>query len=111
MIDHLVFATPDLETTVGSLTGALGVGPTPGGRHPGLGTRNALLGLGAGAYPVIIGVDAEAPGPPDGPRPFGLDHIADARLAALGVALPLSPAPAPELVAVVEGPAGAVELR
>jgi hypothetical protein len=74
MIDHLVYATPDIEATVDELAERLGVRATPGGRHRGLGTWNALLG-------------------------------------ALGVELAIRPADAPALVAVIEGPAGAVELR
>ena len=85
VIDHLVYATPDLEATVSEFAARLGRQPAAGGRHPGLGTRNALLDLGAGTYLEIIGVDRADPtatgAAPERPRPFGLDRIVAARLA------------------------------
>lgn len=83
-LDHLVLATPDLAATVDLVARALGVKPVAGGRHPGRGTRNYLLGLGNGGYLEIIGPDPEQP-EPEQPRPFGIDELAEARLAGWAV--------------------------
>lgn len=79
MLDHLVYAVPDLSDAVDSLSRLIGVAPAPGGRHVRYGTRNALASLGDGSYLEVIGTDSDAPAP-DGPRPFGLDRLAVPRL-------------------------------
>src|SRR4051812_3073895 len=38
-VDHLVYATPDLDLGVRTIEGLLGVRAAQGGQHPGLGTR------------------------------------------------------------------------
>lgn len=73
MLDHLVYATPDLDATVADLAGR-GIRTVPGGAHVGLGTRNHLAGLGGGSYLEVIGPDPEQPAP-SGPRPFGIDEL------------------------------------
>jgi Glyoxalase-like domain len=78
-VDHLVYATPDLNLGIDTIEKLLGVRASPGGQHPGLGTRNALIALGPSTYLEIIGPDPEQP-KPNGPRRFGLDDLKEPRL-------------------------------
>lgn len=83
-IDHLVYATPDLPRGVREIEELTGITPTPGGQHPGRGTRNALVDLGDGAYLEIIAPDPDQPAPPT-PRWFGVDAVTTSRLTAWSV--------------------------
>ena len=80
-VDHLVYAAPDLAQGVERIEALLGVRATPGGQHPGAGTRNALVALGPRSYLEIIAPDPEQP-KPSGARRFGIDDLKAPRLAA-----------------------------
>jgi hypothetical protein len=77
--DHLVYAVPDLAAGVAAMATRLGLEPSPGGPHPGLGTRNFLVSLGQSCYLEIIGPDPDQPTPAR-PRPFGIDEIGEGQL-------------------------------
>src|SRR5215469_17708875 len=85
LIDHLVYAAPDLPAAVAGIERRFGVLAQAGGAHVGSGTRNALLALGAQTYLEIIAPDPGQPAPPT-PRPFGVDGLRRGGLAGWALA-------------------------
>lgn len=61
VLDHLVWVVPDLEEGMAEFEEHTGVRPVIGGKHRGLGTHNALVSLGDGAYLEILAKDPSQP--------------------------------------------------
>jgi Glyoxalase-like domain len=78
LLDHLVYATPDLEATCRDLEIRLGVRASAGGQHPGRGTHNALISIGPKAYLEIIAPDPLQP--ETRPVWFGIDQLTAPKL-------------------------------
>lgn len=110
-IDHLVYATPDLDRSVGELAELLGVRAAPGGRHVGRGTHNALLHLGGRTYLEVIGPDPTQDLPEGTPRPFGVEHLDAPRLVWWAVATGDLPGTVARVRAAGADPGEAVEMQ
>ena len=72
-IDHLVVAGTDLSALVAWWAQQSGCRSVTGGSHVGLGTKNALVGLGS-SYLELVGPDPDQDEPAQ-PRPFGIDDM------------------------------------
>jgi hypothetical protein len=76
MLDHIVLATPDVQTSVAEIEAAIGLRPELGGHFPGRGVYNHLLALQNDAYLEIIGPDPDQ-ADHEGPLPFGMHEFGD----------------------------------
>jgi hypothetical protein len=84
-VDHLLLGARDLDEGIAWLDARTGVKAQPGGSHPGVGTRNALVSLGGRQYLEII-----APDPAQSAFNFNIDlrGLAAPRLVTWAVSTP-----------------------
>ena len=86
LIDHLIYAHPDLDTAVAAIHRHFGVEASRGGKHPGRGTHNMLLALGPRTYLELIAPDPSQPAPAT-PRPYGVEGITRGGLVGWAIAV------------------------
>jgi catechol 2,3-dioxygenase-like lactoylglutathione lyase family enzyme len=66
-IDHVIYATADLDAAAARVESELGLSAVPGGRHEGHGTHNRIVPLGGGYLELMAIADPEeAAGSPIG---------------------------------------------
>jgi hypothetical protein len=80
-IDHVIYATRDLEAAAARIEGELGLPVVAGGRHKGLGTHNRIVPLGGGYLELLAVAD------PDEAAASGFGQALMARLEAVGEGL------------------------
>jgi hypothetical protein len=78
-VDHIIYATPDLDRGIAEIEKLTGVRAKFGGQHPGRGTRNALIALGRTSYMEIIAPDPDQPESKE-PRSLGVGELKQSKL-------------------------------
>jgi Glyoxalase-like domain len=58
-IDHVIYATADLDAAAARVEGAIGVAARGGGRHDRIGTHNRIVPLGGGYLELLAVADAD----------------------------------------------------